>query len=144
MRSNKLDPVLILAQSREKQAAASIRRSLQHARQLREQLQQLEQYRNEYEARFSAACASGIHPRILEDYRLFLAKLNQAIERQAEQISVADSKHQQTRARWTQLWQRKNAVEQLVEHEQCAQMERLEQLEQKASDERSGSVTSRD
>lgn len=134
----KLQKVLALQQNREKKAAGSMRQSREQQQQLQQQLSQLYQYRDEYEALFKRTSASGIDARILEDYRVFLAKLNEAIVRQHDQMSRAQEKYRQTRSQWSELWHRKKALNELIARNEAHDIQRKDKAEQKEADERSG------
>lgn len=134
----KLQKVLTLQQNREKKAAGSMRQSREQQQQMQQQLSQLHQYRDEYEALFRRTSASGIEARILEDYRMFLAKLNEAIERQHGQMSSAEEKYRQTRSQWTEIWHRKKALNELISRNKAHDFQCKDKAEQKEADERSG------
>lgn len=140
----KLQKVLTLQQSREQKAAGTMQKSREQRGQLQQQLTQLHQYRDEYEALFRRTSVVGIDARILEDYRLFLAKLNEAIERQQDQIGAAQQRYQQSRSLWTETWLRKEALSQLLGRNRARNVRCREKAEQKVADERSGLALKKD
>ena len=113
MATDKINKVATLAEFRERNSAGVFKQSRQAHEQQRQQFDQLIQFKQEYEARLGQVGEQGIPARQLQDYRLFLSKLNQAIEQQ--RAAVSDSAQQlegdreqwmteATRQRWTSWW----------------------------------------
>lgn len=99
-RSKRMQPVAHVARNRQQNAA---RQMGERQRELDDQLSRLDElnnYRSEYARRFEAGAEpmTGIDVR---DYRLFLARLNQAIEEQARRVEQARVELERSRGQWT-------------------------------------------
>ncbi|WP_461520231.1 flagellar export protein FliJ [Porticoccus sp.] len=132
MASDKLDKVALLADSRERQSAGQFKEKQQSLQSQQAQLQQLLQFKQEYETRLGNYSEKSIPARQLQDYRLFLGKLNQAIEQQQGIVSEAVLHVDDARQHWQDQAVHKSAMGQLLdkrEHERQCAFERAEQLE---------------
>ncbi len=137
MKSDKMDKVAAVAKIVEQKSARDFSASRQSHTDKHGQLQQLQQFKADYEASLEEKCKVGMTASQLQDYRLFLSKLNQAIEQQAADVQQAEASLAQVRAQWIDKSQRKSALEHLVEERQNEVLRARDKAEQKDSDEQS-------
>lgn len=132
-RSQRLKPVVKVAENREQQAARALGDSQSAFAQAEQRLAELKQYREEYIQRFHTNGAAGMSAVQMGDYRLFLSNLSNAIEQQVEQVkqaaSVVDQQRQQWFARRGKVKMLDNVVSRFQADEQRI-VDRKEQLEQ--------------
>lgn len=135
--SKRLKPVQQVADSREKAAAKQFGDSQRSLNGHKGKLDELRQYHHEYMERFQKAMQNGISSAQLQEYRAFIAKLNEAI-RQQEQV-VASS--QQDRSSKQNNWQKKHtrvmALGKVVERYKKEEAKTADKKEQSEADERS-------
>ncbi len=99
-RSQRLDPVIKVAENREQQAARSLGDSQSALSQTQQRLDELKNYREEYIQRFHATGAVGMSAVQMADYRLFLSNLSRAIEQQNGLVQQAIATVEQQRQQW--------------------------------------------
>jgi flagellar FliJ protein len=133
---DKMEKVAAVAKVDEQQSAIDFSASAQTHAGKRQQLDQLLQFKADYESMLATKSREGITASQLQDYRLFLAKLNQAIEQQTQVLKAAEAELAEVRSAWIDKSQRKSALEHLVEERQKAQRRLKEKAEQAESDER--------
>jgi flagellar protein FliJ len=132
-RSQRLEPVVKVAQSREQQAARALGDSQQALSQAEQRLAELKNYREEYVHRFHASGAAGMSAVQMGDYRLFLSNLSRAIEQQVGLVEQAAAGVEQQRQHW---FSRRGKVKMLgnvvsrIQADEQRVVDRKEQLEQ--------------
>ena len=136
MDAGKIDKVATVAKSAEQKSARELQLNQQGHQQKQQQLDQLLQFKKEYEDRLGNLGHDGIAARQLQDYRLFLNKLNQAIDQQMLDVQQAEANLQEAREQWQQESRRTSALDQLIEQQRREQLEAQSKAEQKAADEK--------
>ncbi len=132
-RSQRLEPVVRVAENREQQAARSLGDSQSALNQAQQRLNELKNYREEYIQRFHTTGAVGMSAMQMGDYRLFLSNLSRAIEQQAGLVEQAAAVVEQQRQQW---FTRRGKVKMLgnvvsrFQTEEQRVVDRKEQLEQ--------------
>ena len=133
--SDKMDTVAEVAKISEQHSAKELSTSRQSHHRKCAQLDQLIQFKLDYELTLEQKGSEGMPARQLQDYRLFLGKLNQAIDQQRNDIEVSKESLAAVQAQWLSKSQRKSALEHLVEERHKTQIKIRDKAEQKASDE---------
>lgn len=132
-RSQRLEPVVRVAENREQQAARSLGDSQSALNQAQQRLDELENYRKEYIQRFHTNGATGMSAVQMGDYRLFLSNLSRAIEQQIglvkQAVATVEQQRQQWFARRGKVKMLGNVVSRFQTEEQRV-ADRKEQLEQ--------------
>ncbi len=132
-RSQRLEPVVRVAENREQQAARSLGDSQSALNQAQQRLNELKNYREEYIQRFHTTGAAGMSAVQMRDYRLFLSNLSRAIEQQAGLVekaaTVVEKQRQQWFSRRGKVKMLGNVVSRFQADEQRV-VDRKEQLEQ--------------
>jgi flagellar FliJ protein len=136
-KSQRMKPLTRVATSRERAAARELgeyRRTLAAAE---AKYAELVTYREEYSQHLRKSGGAGIDAQRMRDYRLFLARLNEAIGHQQASVDQHRREYERKRRLWSEARVRSKALDKVVEryrHEEDATAERREQAE---SDERS-------
>ena len=99
------------------------------------QLDQLIQFKVDYELTLEKKGSEGMPARQLQDYRLFLGKLTQAIDKQRSDIEESKASLASVQAQWLSKSRRTSALEHLVEERHKTRIKTRDKAEQKASDE---------
>ncbi|MFT4518762.1 MAG: flagellar FliJ protein [Halioglobus sp.] len=135
MKSGKMDKVAAVAKIAEHKSARELSLRQQSHRQKRDQLDQLVEFREGYELTLGERGGEGISARQLQDYRLFLGKLSQAIEQQTSDVRESTESLSMVRAQWVSASQRTSALDDLMDERHRAQVKLRDKAEQNTSDE---------
>jgi len=136
VKRDKMEKVAAVAKLVEHKSAREFSVSQQSHEDKRAQLDQLLQFKADYDAMLQEKSRDGLSASQFQDYRLFLAKLNQAIEQQAQEVQLAEEELARVRTEWIERSQRTSALDHLVDERHKARIKAGEKAEQKASDER--------
>jgi flagellar FliJ protein len=135
MAIEKIDTVATVAKFTQDKSARTLKERKQGHQAQSAQLKQLEQFRLEYEVKFGAAGGEGMAARQLQDYWLFMKKLNLAIEQQKLEVEAAEVGLGEVREQWLADAQRTSALDHLVDVQRREQLLSRNRTEQKQSDE---------
>ena len=136
MDAGKINTVAAVAKSTEQKSAKAFKVSQQGHQQHCEQLTQLQTFKQEYETRLGVIGEQGMDARQLQDYRLFLNKLNQAIEKQSEEVQASEESLGKTREQWLSESRHRSALDHLVDQRHKQHVQARDKAEQKESDEK--------
>lgn len=131
-RSKRIKPVVDVAERREQEQARHLGAAQTELQQHRHKLEQLIQYRDEYARQFENTGNNGLSVARLQDYRVFLNRLNQAIEQQKDVIRQAEQACEQQRQRWLDSRTRAQALDKVADRyqrEEAQSRERQAQIE---------------
>lgn len=135
MSVGKIDKVAAFAKSTEQKSAKALKLSQQGHQQKCEQLNQLVNFKQEYESKLGLMGKQGMAARQLQDYRLFLSKLNQAIDQQSQEVNASQETLGEVREQWLSESRHKTALDHLVDHRHKLLTQARDKAEQKESDE---------
>ncbi|MBL3591023.1 MAG: flagellar export protein FliJ [gamma proteobacterium endosymbiont of Lamellibrachia anaximandri] len=135
--SKRLKPVQRVAKSREQTAARQLGRSKKSLHEEETKLTQLRQYHQEYLTRFEQAASKGITAVHLQEYRAFIAKLDEAIKQQESVVAASKQNHSVKKDTWRSKHTRTEALSKVVDRYERAEKKEEERSEQKESDDRS-------
>jgi len=130
----KIGKVAAVAKTTEQKSAKALQQSQQSFQQKQDQLDQLKNFKQEYEDKLGVMGQEGIAARQLQDYRLFLSKLNFAIDQQAEEVQASEKNLEGMRNQWISESRRKTALDHLVDEQNKKDIQIQESTEQKESD----------
>lgn len=136
-RSKRMNPVVKVAEHREKDAARRLGQTQERLQQQQARLQELVGYRDEYNLKFQQTCGAGVDVKQLQEYRMFLSRLNDAIAQQHRTIASAEREVEQARAGWLRTRSRSQALDKVRDRFIDAERRDAERREQADSDERS-------
>ena len=129
-----LQPIRDLAQRRSDDAAAALGRLRGQEHKTRQTLETLQGYRDEYRARFEQAQMNGISPGELNNYRAFLAKLDQAVEEQQSLVEQSTTRSQSGLQQWQTQSRKLKSFEVLAAREHDEQRRDVARQEQRVLD----------
>jgi flagellar FliJ protein len=134
--SKRLKPVQQVAASRERNAARTMGQARQHLAQEEAKLAQLRQYHQEYLQRFAQVASQGMSANQLQEYRAFLAKLDEAVRQQEKVVAASMANHSTHKNNWKQKHSRTQALGKVVERYRKDEVRSADRKEQKENDER--------
>jgi len=143
-RSKRMDPVLRVAEHRERDAARLLGESRQRLEQQRRRLQELLDYREEYSRRFEQTGGGGMDMKQLNEYRAFLGRLNDAVAHQQGVIAKAEAEVERRRADWMALRSRMQSLDTVRERFRQEERREAERREQREADERTAARRPKD
>ena len=135
-KSQRMKPLTRVATSRERTAAKELgeyRRTLADAE---AKHAELVTYREEYSRHLQQSGGSGIDAQQMRDYRIFLARLNEAIGHQQASVDKHRREYERRRRLWSEARVRASALDKVVERYQKEENTIVERREQAESDER--------
>lgn len=133
-RSKRMQPVVAVTANREREAARRLGELQQREQAAEQRLQELIHYREEYTRQFAEGGSLGAAR--LQDYRIFLGRLNQAVEQQQALVERARQDCAAQRARWMELHTRVQALDKVVSRYRDSERSDRDRREQKESDQR--------
>ena len=135
--SKRLKPVQKIAGTREKTAAQRFGESQRNLNGHKAKLDELRQYHQEYMERFQKAMQAGISSAQLQEYRAFIAKLDEAIRQQEQMVTASQQDRSSKRNTWQQKHTRVMALDKVVERYKKAEAKTADKREQDEADEQS-------
>lgn len=135
-RSKRMQPVQQLAQSREQKAVQKLGQSQQYLQAQQARLEELRAYRDQYARDFEALGGAGLGATRMQDYRLFLTRLGDAIRQQEAAIAQCCTRLEQSRRQWMESHGQSRAVNKLVDQYRREENKQLNRKEQKEQDDR--------
>ncbi|MEJ2645066.1 MAG: flagellar export protein FliJ [Gammaproteobacteria bacterium] len=135
-RSKRMQPVVRVAEDRERQAARALGEAQRRLAENESKLAELIGYREQYSQSFNTAGGVGLDARRLHDYRVFLERLGTAISQQSELVEQLRLDCERSRRRWLETRTRAQALDKVTERYQQVERKAEERLEQHDSDER--------
>lgn len=135
-RSKRMEPVLKIAENRERVSAQRLNEGQKLLGIQENKLLELQEYRDEYTQRFQVNSKQGMNTVRMQDYRIFLYKLNQAIEEQIGVIQKTREDCNNSRKQWQVVHGRTKSMDQLIDRFKDQERAVVERAEQKENDER--------
>ncbi len=140
-RSKRMQPVVNVTANREHEAAKRLGECQQRILAAEQRLGDLLQYREEYTQQFAAGVS--LNTARLQDYRVFLERLNQAVDQQRHQVIQVSHECEGLRQRWLALHVRAQALDKVVERYRGEERSEQDKREQKDSDEHANTLNER-
>jgi len=137
-----MTPVARVDDNKERHAEKECGKSKQVLKDHEARLEELVKYRDEYNQRFQESGSNGLEAQKVHEYRIFLNRLNDAVNRQRETVRRATEESIEYKESWMHTRSHAKALEKVVERYQSQEEQELERKEQKESDERSSRKTS--
>ncbi len=134
--SKKLQPVANLAKLNERSAAkqhGSVMRELQKQE---NQLNELINYRNQYLDAFKTASEAGLSAIQMQDYRIFLQRLDDAIGQQQQNVNNGRQNTQASQTKWMDTRNKSKMINKVVENRQQLENQQVEKREQRELEDR--------
>lgn len=141
-RSKRMQSVVEVTASRERDAARRLGDLQNRELAAAQRLEELIRYREEYTRQFADGVS--LPAARLQDYRVFLSRLNQAVEAQQKLLARAQQECAAQRSRWLEIHSRAQALGKVALRYRDAERDDHERREQKEADQRSNNVRKRD
>jgi len=135
-RSKRMQPVQRVAQNREQGAVQKLGQSQQNLDAQRVRLEELCAYRDQYTRDFEQSSGSGLGATRIQDYRVFLNRLGEAIRQQEAVLEQCCCQHEQTRQQWVETRTHSQAIDKVVHRYRHDEQRQQDLREQKEQDER--------
>ncbi len=136
-KTQRLRVVIELYQRQEKQALEQLGVCQQHYNSALAKLESLEQYRRDYEQRDLSQGGQNFSSQQFAEYRIFLDKLDQAINDQKNIIQQQKQAVMQQQQQWQQQHQKTESLKKLDEKALAEALRCAEKIEQSEQDNRS-------
>lgn len=124
-----------LAQQKSEAVAKKLKLVLKHAAEAQQKLKLLSDYRDDYLRRLGAGAQQGMDMLTLQNFRTFLAKLDQAVEQQTRETDAYRQRVQSVQREWEAQQQRLKSFNVLKERQDVAAAQRELRKLQKELDE---------
>ncbi len=134
--STKLQPVAKIRKQQERNAARIHGDTMRQAEQQQKQLNELITYRNQYLKAFQSAAESGLSAVQMQDYRLFINRLDVAIEQQRQSVSNGQKKCEISQEKWIDKRSKSKMIDKVIENRKQTENKVVEKREQRELDNR--------
>lgn len=142
-RTKRIEPVQRLMDGQEKDQAQVLARARTRLAEAEAKLAELARYRGDYERGFREQAAGGLASQRLRDYRLFLARLDEALRQQQANVQrLREELEAQTRL-WQEAARRSRALGVVVERWRGEERLAADRQEQRDTDERASGMAAR-
>ncbi len=131
-RSQRVRPVLKLAENKVQELARALGQEQQRLAQMQLQLTELERYRDLYQQEMKARSQDGLDIRQLREFHAFVERLESALRQQQQGLGQQQQRCDQVRGKYLAERARAQALDKVVEryhNEESAQLARREQNE---------------
>ena len=135
-RRSPMDSVAHVTRERERAAARELGKQRRHLDEEESRLQELREHRQRYHRDLQAAGSRGLGVRQLNEYRLFLARLDQAIAQQEQALGRCLQAYRQSQAAWMERRKDLKAIGKLVTRRATEANHRQNRREQAENDDR--------
>lgn len=134
-KTSTLDTLIELAGKDTDNAARRLGAALSASRDEEQKLAMLQQYRDEYHARFHASMAQGLTISGYRNFQLFLGKLDQAIAGQQQIVQQAQQRIGMERGTWQECERKRRSYDLLATRAEQKELIKEGKRDQKAMDE---------
>jgi len=135
--SRGLQPVASIAKAHERNAARLMGEMLSQAEAQQLQMETLVNYRKDYIKNFSTASREGLSAIQMQDYQVFIKRLDTAIVQQKEQVKQSRQECEQSRDYWRSKYNHSEMISKVLESRQQQEQQIKNSKEQKEADDRS-------
>lgn len=135
-KSQRLQPVIRVADDRERKAAQAFGEARQVAANQEGRLNDLKTYRQEYISRFESLGRAGLTGAQIRDYQRFLEQLDRAIQQQEQAVSQARSQVEDSKASWVNKNTKATAIRNVADRFRRSEEQQAARADQKETDNR--------
>ena len=137
MRSKRMASVQKIMGMHERNAARRLGKSQDQISRHQAQLRELIDYRDEYARGFRETARRTLGAQEMQDYHVFLNRLNHAIRAQQQVLDAVARDHETLRTRWLSTRSQTRAVERVIDRYRSQERYEQDQREQRESDHQS-------
>lgn len=135
-KSDRLKPVIKVAENRERAAAKVLGEAQKIAQQRKKRLDELTAYRSDYCARFNSPQHAARPAAMVADFRIFLLRLDEAIVQQQKLMDASLRDVEEKKQRWLAERTKTKALDKVFTRLRVQERLHAERKEQKETDER--------
>jgi flagellar export protein FliJ len=132
-KSKRFEPIQEIASNSAKGLAQAMGDAARKVAELERQLGQLQSYRDEY-VRNSAQAAGAIDAVKLQNYRMFLDRLGEAVRQHLRNLEIARSEYERRRALWSEKRIEAESLSRVVERFRTDERHAADRREQREGD----------
>lgn len=130
-KSEKLQPIARIRKQQELNAGRLHGESIRQAEKQQKQLDELISYRDQYEKSFLSASQSGLSVVQMQEYRLFINRLDEAIKQQKQFVNNDQGKCEVSQKEWMNKRSKCKMIDKIVENRQQTEHQEKEKSEQR-------------
>ena len=134
-RPDALQAVIRVSEEREREATRLMVERRQQLEHQEARMTELEDYRKQYLEQFRQAGSQGLGMGQLNEYRIFLSRLDQALQQQRQLLAQSRQAYEESRQHWLTRRQERRAVEKLAERRREEALRLALRREQRENDE---------
>jgi flagellar FliJ protein len=135
-RISKLQPIAKIRKQQEDTAGRLHGESIRQAEHQKMQLDELLNYREEYAKSFRSASESGLSAIQMQEYQLFINRLDDAIRQQRQFVLNGQQKCDASQKEWMARRSKSKIINKVVENRQVSEKQARQRLEQKEMEDR--------
>lgn len=135
-RSTKLQLIAKIRKQQERNAGRLHGETIRFAEQNQQQLDELVSYRSQYEKAFRAASKSGLSSIRMQEYKLFINRLDEAINQQKQHVKNGQLQCENSQKEWMDKRSKSKMIETVIENRQHVEHKITEKREQKELEDR--------
>lgn len=135
-KSTKLEPIAKIRKQQELNAGRLHGESIRQAEKQQKQLEELITYREQYSQSFLSASQSGLSAIQMQEYRIFINRLDEAIKQQQQYVNNDQHKCEISQKEWMNKRSECKMIDKIVENRQQVEHQEKEKSEQRALDNR--------
>ncbi len=129
-RSTKLQPIAKINKQQERNAGRLHGETMRRAEQQQKQLDELINYRNHYSKAFQAASEAGLSVVQMQEYKLFINRLDDAISQQRQQVNNGQNRCETSQKEWMQKRNECKKIDKVIENRQHIEQQDIKKREQ--------------
>ncbi len=130
-RSTKLEPIAKINKQKENNAGRIHGETMRQSDQQQQQLDELINYRNHYCKTFQAASESGLTVIQMQEYKLFISRLDDAINQQKQHVYHGKMRCETSQKEWMQKRSQSQIIGKVIEKRQQVEQQEAKQREQR-------------
>jgi len=130
-RSTKLQPIAKINKQQERNAGRLHGETIRQAEQQQKQLDELINYRDHYSKAFRAAGELGLSVVQMQEYKLFINRLDEAILQQKQFVNVGQTQCEASQKEWMHQRNRCKMIDKVIENRQQVEQQEMKKREQR-------------
>jgi len=135
-RSNKLEPIARIRKHQERSAGRAHGETIRKAEHHQQQLNELIGYRQQYTKSFQDAIKTGLSAIRMQEYMLFIKRLDDAISQQKNQVTHGKNSCDKTQKDWMSKRGKSKMIDKVMESRQHSEQQSVEKRQQKELEDR--------
>jgi len=139
--SAKLQPIAKVRKQQERNAGRQHGDTLRLLEQQQRQLEELITYRMQYEKTFQLACQKGLSAIQMQEYKLFICRLDEAIMQQQKRLSEVQNTCETSRKEWLSTRNKSKMLNKVVESRQQSERLQRDKREQREIEDRPHNIS---